>query len=158
MQEFVKMAAAILGTTEEIARAATSSLLGVIASAAPAADVQALFSRLPGAADLLRAFTPAPPAAPPPPPRGSTAAVIGAMGDLMTNAATTIQGAVGTGVAFLNLLGQFGLDPRRATQFVALFVDFARQQAGPDIVDRVIAAIPGARQVLATLTGPNGRS
>jgi hypothetical protein len=151
MQDFVKMAAAILGTTEEVARAATSSVLDVIARAAPAADVQALFARLPGAADLLRAVTPTPPAPPPPPPRGSTAGVIGAVGDLMTNAATTLQGAIGTGAAFLHLLGQFGLDPRRATQFVGLFVDFARQQAGTELVDRIIATIPGARQVLAML-------
>jgi len=158
MQEFIKLAATILGITEEVARSATSSLLSLIAAAAPAADVQALLSRLPGAGDLLRAFTPQPPAPPPPPPRGSTAAVMGAVGELMSNAAVAVQGAVGTGAAFLNLLGQFGLDPRRATQFVGLFVDFARQQAGAEVVDRVIAAIPGARQILATLGAPTPRS
>ena len=155
VSDFIKMASAVLGTTEEVAREATLATLELIAKAAPAADVQALLSKLPGAGDLLKAFATAP-EPPTPPPPGSTAAIMNAISDVIASAATTLQGAVGTGSALLNLLGQVGLDPRRATRFLGLFVDFARQQAGPEVVDRVINAVPGARQVLTAL-GAQGR-
>jgi hypothetical protein len=151
MQEFVRMAAAVLGTTEQAVRGATSGVLDLVARVAPAADVQALLSRLPGAAELLNAVRTPPP--PPPPPPGSAAAVMGAVSDIVGNAATAVQGALGTGVAVLGLLGQFGLDPGKAVEFLRLFVGFARQQAGPEVVDRAIAAVPGLTTLIATIAG-----
>jgi hypothetical protein len=142
MQEFIRMAASVLGTTEEAARGATSTLLELVAKVAPAADVQELLSRLPGAAEFMKSFS----APPPPPAPGSAAAVMGSVGEIMSNVAAVIQGTVGAGAAFLGLLGQFGLDPTRAAEFVRLFVDFARQQAGSELVDRVLSYIPGAGQ------------
>jgi hypothetical protein len=92
-------------------------------------------------------------AAPPPPPTpGSTAAVMGSVGEIVSNVATAIQGTVGAGAAFLGLLGQFGLDPTRATEFMRLFVNFARQQAGSELVDRILSYIPGAGQFFSTPT------
>jgi hypothetical protein len=142
MQEFIRMAASALGTTEEIARGATASLLELFTRVAPAADVQELFAKLPGASDFLGAVKAAPPA----PEPGSSAAIMGSLGEIVSNAAIALQGAVGTGTALLGLLGQFGLSPQKATEFVRLFVGFARQQAGPEVVDRVLSYIPGAKQ------------
>ena len=119
-------------------------MLDLVTRVAPAADVQQLLSRLPGATELLNAFRPAPPAPPPPPPNG----VASALTDLVTNAATAIQGTVGSGVALVRLFTELGLDPQKVGQFAKLFVDFARAQAGRDVVDRVIDAIPGARSLL----------
>jgi hypothetical protein len=143
MQEFIKLAVATLGATEQTVRKATAGMLDLVARVAPAADVQQLLSRLPGAADLLNAFSPPPPP-PPPPPNG----VASALADLVTNAATAIQGTVGSGVALVRLFTELGLDPQKAGQFARLFVDFARAQAGPELVDRIIDAIPGARSLV----------
>jgi hypothetical protein len=153
MQEFIRMAASVLGTTEQVARAATSGVLDLVSRVAPAAEVQALLSRLPGAAELLNAVRTPPP--PPPPPPGSTAAVLGAVSDIVANAATAVQGALGTGVAVLGLLAQFGLEPSKGVEFVRLFVNFARQQAGPELVDRVIGAVPGLTTFIDTVVGPS---
>lgn len=138
----MNLASVTLGATEQTVRRATAAVLDVVTHAAPAADVQQLLSKVPGAAELLAAFRPAPPA--PPPPAGGVAA---ALGDLVTNAATAIQGTIGSGAALLRLLTEIGFDPQKARQFASLFVDFAKAYAGSDLVDRVIDAIPGARQL-----------
>jgi hypothetical protein len=143
LQEFVNLASLTLGATEQTVRRATAAVLDVLAQAAPAADVQQLLSRVPGAAELLAAFRPAPPA--PPPPQAGVAA---ALGDLVTNAATAIQGTIGSGAALIRLLVEIGFDPQKAQQFANMFLDFARAYAGADLVNRVVDAIPGARQLL----------
>jgi hypothetical protein len=152
MQEFIKMAASVLGTTEQVVRGATSGVLDLVSRVAPAADVQALLSKLPGATELLNAVRTPPP--PPPPPAGSAAAVLGAVSDIVSNAAAAVQGALGTGVAVLGLLAQFGLEPSKGVEFLRLFVNFARQQAGPELVDRVVGAVPGLTTFLNTVVGP----
>ena len=144
MQEFIKLAVATLGATEQTVRSATAGLLDLVTRVAPAADVQQLLSKLPGATELLYAFRPASPP-PPPPPQGGVAS---ALTDLVTNAATAIQGTVGSGFALVRLFTELGLDPQKAGQFAKLFVDFARAQAGPELVDRIIDAIPGGRSLV----------
>ena len=143
MHEFISLAVKTLGATEQTVRSATAGLLDLLTRVAPAADVQQLLSRLPGAADLINSFRPAPPP-PSPPPSG----VAAALGDLVANAATAIQGTVGSGIAIVRLLTELGLDPQKAGQFARLFVDFARTQAGPELVDRIVDAIPGVRSLL----------
>ena len=144
MQEFIKLAVRTLGATEQTVRSATAGLLDLLTRVAPAADVQQLLSKLPGAADLLNAFRPAPPPPSDPPMSG----VASALTDLVTNAAVAIQGTVGSGVALVRLVSELGLDPQKARQFARLFVDFAKTQAGPELVDRIIDAVPGARALL----------
>lgn len=143
MQEFINLAKNTLGMTEQTARDATAQVLNVVASMAPAADVQQLISRIPGAAELLKAVQPAPPPAPP-----ATETMLGGLGDLVSTALTAAQGAVGGGVALMSALGHAGLDPGKAATFVKLFVDFARQYAGTDLVDRVVGSLPGVKQFL----------
>jgi hypothetical protein len=138
MQEFVKLASAALGATEYTVRKATAAVLDAVSTAAPAADVQQFFSRLPGATELLNAFRPS---APPPAQSG----VAAALGDLVSNATTAIQSTIGSGAALLRLFAEVGFDPQKAAQFAALFVNFAKAQAGPELVDRVVNAIPGSR-------------
>jgi hypothetical protein len=136
----VTLASATLGATEQTVRRATATVLGVAAQVAPAADVHQLLARIPGAAELLSSIRPAPPPA--------STGVAAALGDLVTNATTAIQGTIGSGAALVRLLTEIGFDPQKAAQFATLFVDFARAYAGSDLVDRVIDAIPGARQLV----------
>lgn len=140
MQEFVKLASAALGATDYTVRRATAAVLDAVSTAAPTADVQQFFAKMPGAAELLNAFRPAAQATSPP------SGVAAALGDLVTNATTAIQGTLGSGAALLRLFAEVGFDPQKAAQFAGLFVSFARAQAGPELVDRVLGAIPGARQ------------
>jgi hypothetical protein len=140
IQDFVKLASVTLGATEQTVRVATAAVLDVIAHTAPTAEVQQLFERIPGARELLHAVRPAPPAPSPPPPSG----VAAALGDLVTSAATVVQGTLGGGAALVRLVTEVGFDPQKALAFATLFVTFLKAQAGPDLVDRVLGFIPGA--------------
>jgi hypothetical protein len=141
MQEFIRLATTVLGMTEEAARGAAGALLGFLSSTVPGAELQKLLSRIPGASELLKAVQPVPP----PPPPG----ILESLGDLVTNATSAVQGAVGSGVALVNLFAQIGLDPQKGVEFFKLFVGFARQQAGAELVDAVIGKIPGAKSLLS---------
>jgi hypothetical protein len=151
MQQFINMATSALGTSEQVARSVTGGLLDLIAKNAPQADVSALLQHLPGASDLINAFRAAPPPPPPPPPPDP-----GLLGSL-TNAAALGTGSamLGTGAAGLNNLASVlrgnGLDVSRAPQLIAMFAQFASQQAGPELVQRVLGAIPGMSPLLGTL-------
>jgi hypothetical protein len=156
MQQFIQMATSALGTSEQAARALTGGLLDIIATHAPQADVAALLNRLPGASELLGAFRAAPP--PPPPDPGllgslsnAASAVLGA-GSSMLGTGSNVLGAGAASLGGLAaLLDQQGLDLTRAPQLVALFAQWAGQQAGPDLVQRVLGAVPGVSALVGTL-------
>lgn len=160
MQQFIQMATAALGTSEQVARTVTGGLLDVITKSAPAADVSALLSRLPGANELLNTFRTTAPAPPPPPPpdtgvfgslTNAASAVLGA-GSSVLGAGSTVLGSGATGLSGLaTLFNQSGLDVTKVPQLVGMFAQWAGQQAGTDIVANVFSAIPGASTILATL-------
>jgi hypothetical protein len=165
MQQFIQMATLALGTSEQIARTVTGGLLDLIANNAPAADVSALFSHLPGANDLLATFRsssspPAqPPVPPPPPPEPTLLGSLTAAASSMLTAGSIVLGAgsslLGGGAANLNslaaLLNQQGLDVTKAPQLVAMFAQWLAQQVGSEIVGRTLGAVPGVSLLLGTL-------
>lgn len=142
MHEFITLATTALGITEDAARKAAAGVLDVFSKVAPAAEFQQLLNLVPGAADLLESFQPAPPPAPPASPLAE------GLGSLVSNATMAVQGAVGAGLAVLNLASQVGFSPEKARQFIVLFVDFARVTAGADLVDRIVDAVPGFRTLV----------
>lgn len=141
MQEFITRAASALGISDTMARQATGALLDVVSKSAATADVQQLLSKLPGASDLLKALQPP---APEPPP---SAGMFGALTD-MVSSATSALGSLGGGGGLVQFLSQSGLNPQQGGQFATMFLDFARQRAGIDLVDRIATAIPGAKAFL----------
>jgi hypothetical protein len=141
MQEFITRAAAALGVSDTIARQATGALLDLVSKSASVPDMQQLIAKLPGAADLLKAFQPAPPD---PPPSGG---MFGALGN-MVSSATSALGSLGGPALLLEFVSKSGLSPQQGGQFAKMFLDFARQHAGTDLVDRIVTTIPGARSFL----------
>lgn len=141
MQDFINRATTVLGMTEEAARSSTAALLGFLSSTVPGAEVHKLLTKIPGASELLQSVLPAPP----PPPPG----FMDSLTDLVTGASTVVQGAMGSGVALVNLFTHIGLDPQKGVEFFKLFLGFARQQAGSELVDSVIDKIPGVRAFLS---------
>jgi hypothetical protein len=157
MQQFIQMATSTLGTTEQAARTITAGLLDMIARNAPQPEASALLGRLPGAKELLDAFRAAPPAPPPPAP-GVLGSLSQAASAALTAGSTTLSAGatvLGTGAAGLSglatLFTQTGLDIAKVPQLIALFAQWASQQAGRDLVQRSLGSIPGASTVLATL-------
>jgi hypothetical protein len=160
MQQFIQMATTMLGTSEQVTRTVTGSLLDIIAKNAKPADASALFDRLPGANELLNRFRAAPPAPPTPP-----AADPGILGSL-SNAASSVLGAGATvlgggsnvmsgGAAGLSALATLftekGLDVTKVPQLVSTFAQWAAPQAGAEVVNRALGSIPGVSTILGTL-------
>lgn len=165
MQQFIQLVTSTLGTSEQTARSATGGLLNLLKTQGPAGDVTALLSKLPGASDLLSSFQPAA-AAPAPPAAGAGAlgSLTGAassllgMGASVMGAGSKTLGSAGGGLgALTGALGQSGLDISKAPQFVALFGQWASQQAGPDVVQRVLGSVPALGSMLGAM-GNQGQS
>jgi len=141
MQEFISRAASALGIPDALATQATGALLDLVSKSAPPADFQQLLSKLPGAGDLLKAIQPPPPA--PPPSNG----VFGALGNMMSSA-TSALGSLGGPAALLEFVSKSGLNPQQGGQLAKMFLDFARQHAGTELVDSIASSIPGAKSFL----------
>ena len=141
MQEFITRAAAALGISDTIARQATGALLDLVSKTASAPDMQQLIAKLPGAADLLKAIQPPPPE---PPPSGG---MFGALGNMVSSASSAL-GSLGGPGQLLDFISKSGLNPQQGGQFANMFLDFARQQAGNDLVDKIASTIPGAKSFL----------
>jgi hypothetical protein len=158
MQQFIDMVTSALGTSEQVARTVTGGLLDTVAKAAPQADVAALLGRLPGAQELLNTFRAAPPPPPPAPGvlgslSGAASAVLGA-GSAVLGAGSTALGAGAAGLGGLAaVFQQTGLDVTKLPQLVTMFAQWAGQQAGGDLVQRVLSAVPGASTLLSSIGG-----
>lgn len=140
MQEFITRAASALGVSDTVAQQATSALLDMVSKTASATDMQQLLGKLPGAADLLKAVQPAPP---PPPAAG----VFGALGTMVSSASSAL-GSLGGPAMLLEFVSKSGLSPQQGGTFAKMFLDFAGQHAGDDVVEQIIKTIPGAKAFL----------
>jgi Protein of unknown function VcgC/VcgE (DUF2780) len=132
MQEFITLAMSQLGTSEAATKAATGGVLGFLSQNAPAGDVSELMAKLPGAEQLMKAAP-------------ETAAAAGAGGGMLGSLISKASSALGGGGAAAGLLGTLqsaGLDAGKAGTFVSMFVSFAREKAGADLVNRITSNVP----------------
>jgi hypothetical protein len=141
MQEFIQQAMQSLGTSEATTKAATGGLLDLVSKNAPPTEVSQLFDKLPGARELMASAAPAAPAA----------GAVGGGGMLggLGGAVSGLAGAAGAGGGIIAMLTQSGLSLANAPQFLSLFVGFAKAKAGPGLVDKIMASVPGLAGNLA---------
>lgn len=130
MQEFIQQAMQSLGTSEGTTKAATGGLLDLVSKNAPPADVSQLFDKLPGARELVASEAPA--------AAGGGGGMLGGLG----GAVSGLAGTAGAG-GLMAMLSQSGLSLSNAPQFLSLFVGFAKAKAGPGLVDKIMASVPG---------------
>jgi hypothetical protein len=131
MQEFIQQAMKALGTPEDTTKAATGGLLGFLDQNGPKAEVGQLFDALPGARDLVASAKPA------------AAAGGGGMLAGLGGAASALGVGGGGAAGLLGAVQQSGLSAAAVPQLVSLFVEFAKAKAGPDLVSRIVSAVPG---------------
>lgn len=128
MQELISMAAQQLGLDEGQCQSAITTLLSQVKDLAPAEDSTALLSSLPGAEGLLASA-------------GSDESGGGLLGAM----AGGLGGALGGGGALgaLTKLQETGLTTEQIGPLVTMFIDYAKEHAGEDLVGRILGAIPG---------------
>ena len=123
MDELVSRITASVGVDEDIARQAVGIILSFLQKEGDGEKVAVLLERIPGAKELV-ADTP------------DTGDAAGGLGGLMGGGA----------MAVLNALQGIGLGMGQIQGVTQETVAFARERAGDDVVDDIVASIPGLSQ------------
>lgn len=132
MDELIGRIASAAGISEDLARQAIGIILNFLNRDGPQDAVAQIFAVLPGASELM-------------------AEQGGDSGGLLGSLAGKLGGSIGGGMgamAALNELTDAGLDMGEVQAVTRELVQAAREHAGADVVDRVVASIPGLGQVL----------
>lgn len=116
MQEIIGRVTAVAGLDETTARKAIAIVLELIKSEAPAEQTNALFGKLQGAEELAAEA-------------GGSGGLFGAIG--------------GSTVAAFSKLTQAGLTTGQMQDAGKELIQYAKEQAGEDLVNDVINSIPG---------------
>ncbi len=128
MQELISRIVASAGVDEKTAEDGLGIILGFLEKEAPAEKMQVVLDALPGAADLISARA------------GGGGGLLGGLGNMM-------GGTMGA-MAALNELNKAGLGMGEIQGLVKELVSYAKEKAGDDVVDEVIAKIPGLSQIV----------
>ena len=123
MEDLVRLASAKLGVGEDTVRSALGVILNLIKQHAEGSDAEALLAKLPGAEALL----------------GSG----GGGGGLLGGLGAAIGGGLGDALGAAGALNESGLESGQMGDLVGLFSDYAKEQAGDDLAQRVMGSLPG---------------
>lgn len=133
MDELIGRVAAAAGIREDLARQAIGIILKFLDRDGPPDAVAQVLAALPGASQLMAE-------------QGG-----GGGGGLLGSLAGKLGGSIGGGMgamAALNELTNTGLGMGEVQAVTRELVQAARERAGDDVVDRLVASIPGLGQVL----------
>ena len=122
MDELTQQVADKLGIGTDQAERAVGVLLSLVQTNADPEKADALFEKLPGAGELATQY-------------GSVSSGGGLLGKL--------GGAIGGHLAALSKLQAAGLDTDQMKALGRTVLDYARENAGDELVDDVAASIPG---------------
>ena len=131
MQDLIAKIVAQLGIDEGLAQNAVGAVLSVLKQHAEQSDMSALLAAMPGAQDLLAGFEAE---------EGGSGGGGGLLGGLAGALGGSMGGALG---GSLGTLLKSGLDQDELKQLVPMLHDYAKEQAGDELVGRVVAAVPG---------------
>jgi hypothetical protein len=126
MEELIGRIVGKIGTDESTARKAVSIILSFLYREGDREKVAALVKSIPGAESFINADDP------------DSAATLGGLGGLMGGGA----------MAALGELQGLGLGMGQIQGVTKETVDFARERAGDDIVNDIVASIPGLGQFI----------
>ena len=133
MQEFIQSAVSQLGINEDQAKSATGGLLNFLKNQGGGNEAQSLIAKLPGAEDVIQST-------------GSSSESSGTLGGGgMMGGLTSAMGQSGGALAALQ---DSGLSASQAGPFVKMLVDYARQKAGSEIVERVVDKVPAIKAMI----------
>ncbi len=127
MDELIARIATAAGISEELARKAIAIVLNFLNRDGPKDAMQQLFEALPGAEALLAEYG-----------EGRKSGLLGGLADVM-------GGGMGA-MAALNEMTNAGLDMGQVQIVTRELVAFAKEKAGEDTVNEVVASIPGLSQ------------
>lgn len=132
MLDFVELVSKQLGIGTDTATSATSGILNLLKGQDSGSAGDNLLAAIPGAQDFLSKSS-----------GGGGGALGGLMGGL-----GSMMGGSGGAVGALASLAAGGLNTNKIGPFVSMFVDYAKQKAGPELVEQFLKAMPSIGQML----------
>lgn len=133
MQDFIQLAASQLGVGSDVAEKATLSVLNILQSKDSGEDGDKLLASIPGAEQLASKAA-----------GGSLGGLAGALGGV----SSMLGGAAGSGLGTLAGLQSSGLDTAKIGPFLSMFIEYAKQKAGPELVDSFLNSMPSIKGFL----------
>ncbi len=127
MEELIGRLVDRVGIDPALAQKAIEIIMNFLQSAGPEDKVQELLAAIPGAQDLVQQASSG---------GGGLGGMLGGLGNMM--------GAMGA----MNELTSAGLDTGQVQSVTKEVIAFAREKAGPDVVDEIIGSIPGLGQFM----------
>lgn len=131
MLDFVDLAAKQLGIGNDTAQNATSAILNLLKDQDSGSAGDNLLAAIPGAQDFLSKNSGG----------GGLGGLVGGLGSMM--------GGSGSNLGALASLAAGGLDTDKIGPFVNMFIAYAKQKAGPELVDQFLKAMPSIGQMPA---------
>jgi len=131
MLDFVELASKQLGIDSDTATSATSGVLNLLKGQDSGSAGDNLLGAIPGAQDFLSKNS------------GGGGALGGLMGGL-----GSMMGGSGAAAGALASLAAGGLDTNKIGPFVSMFIDYAKQKAGPELVEQFLKAMPSIGQMM----------
>ena len=134
MEEFIQLATEKLGVSEESVKSAMGAILGLVQKNADGDDFQQLLDKLPGVEGLLSSSGQA---------DSSEEGSGGLLSGLMRGVGSVIGGKVGDALGAASVLNESGLGLGHLGSLVTMFTEFARERVGSELVDKLLANVPG---------------
>ncbi len=132
INDLIEQIVSRLGLGRDQAEQGTGVLFALLERFGDSDIVRNLFDRLPGAADLAGAQRET--------AQGGGGGLMGAIGDMLGGQADAVTDVMG---AFQST----GLSLDQARDLIPLVTNFAREQAGPEIVEQVMENVPWLREL-----------
>lgn len=141
IQEFIQMATQNLGTSESTTQSATGTILNLIQQNAAGGDFQQLLGGLTGAEGLMSAASAA--------TGGADAGGSGGLlGGLLGKISSLFGGQAGGALGLLTQLQQSGLSADQVGPLASMFVGFAKEKVGGDVVDNLLGKVPELKNLV----------
>lgn len=136
MQDFIQLASSQLGIGSDVAEKATSGILGILKGKDSGDDGDKLLAAIPGAEQLTEKAG------------GGALGGLGGLGGALGGVSSMLGGSAGSGLGTLAALQASGLDAAKMGPFLGMFIEYAKQKAGPELVQGFLKSMPAIAGLL----------
>lgn len=133
MESFINSVAKSLGISDSVAKSATTHVLNFLKDKLPGGDFSQLLRKLPGAESLVGGDV-----------KKDTGG--GMFGGLAQAASNLVGGEAGEGIELIGKLKESGLNADQLSGFGGKLIEFVRDKAGDDMVEKILSAVPALKK------------
>ena len=138
MDQLISRVVSQLGIDQDLASKAIGAILKLLQDQGDSGAVGTLLAKLPGAQDLLASAGGG----------GESSGGGGLLGGLTGAVGGALGGGGGGLLGSLGALAESGVDMDQVKSIAPMFMDFAKEHAGDELVDQAVGSVPGLSELL----------